>query len=324
MPQTPPLRTTLATALATCLLCAAFALVACAPGAEEPPDDRPLVVTTTNYVADLARRVGGDAVRVEALMGPGVDPHLYKASESDVRRLDSADLILYSGLSLEGKMGDILDKMERGRPVVAVAGAVPEAELLAPPAFTYAYDPHVWFDVSLWRLTLPGVADALAGLMPEQAPTFRDAAAAYDAELAELDAWVRQEISSIPEEQRVLVTAHDAFGYFGRAYGFEVVGLQGISTASEAGLQDVERVVELIAQRRIPAIFVESSVPRRAIEAVQAAVSDRGHEVAIGGTLYSDSMGAAGTPEGEYPGVVRSNVTTIVEALAPGRELETP
>jgi manganese/zinc/iron transport system substrate-binding protein len=168
------------------------------------------------------------------------------------------------------------------------------------------------------------VADALAGLMPEQAPTFRDAAAAYDAELAELDAWVRQEISSIPEEQRVLVTAHDAFGYFGRAYGFEVVGLQGISTASEAGLQDVERVVELIAQRRIPAIFVESSVPRRAIEAVQAAVSDRGHEVAIGGTLYSDSMGAAGTPEGEYPGVVRSNVTTIVEALAPGRELETP
>lgn len=289
-------------------------------GSPEPTESGgpPSVVTTTNLVADSVRRIAGDRVRLESLMGPGVDPHLYKASESDVRKLAEADLIVYNGLHLEGKMGDILVKMARNRPVVAVTEAVPDEALREPPEFAGLYDPHVWFDVTLWSRTVDPVAEALATLAPDDAEAFREAGAMYRAELRELDAWVRQRIEEIPPEQRVLVTAHDAFGYFGRAYGVEVVGIQGISTLAEAGLQDVERVVDLVVERQIPAIFVESSVPRRAIEAVQAAVRERGHEVVIGGQLYSDSLGAAGGPEGTYVGAVRYNVNTIVDALTGG------
>jgi manganese/zinc/iron transport system substrate-binding protein len=276
----------------------------------------PTVVTTTNLVGDLARRVGGDRVRVDALMGPGVDPHLYKASESDVRRLAEADLILYTGLHLEGKMGDILVKMARNRPVVAVTDEMPEDALREPPEFAGLYDPHVWFDVGLWIRTIDPVVAALSELSPEDAEAFRANGDAYREELEVLDAWIRTEIERIPAELRVLVTAHDAFGYFGRAYGVDVVGIQGISTLAEAGLRDVERVVDLVVDRRIPAIFIESSVPRRTVEAVLAAARDRGHEVSIGGELYSDSLGAAGAPEGTYAGAVRYNVSTIVEALA--------
>lgn len=274
------------------------------------------MVTTTNLVADTARRVGGDLVIVDSLMGPGVDPHLYKASESDVRRLSQADLILYSGLHLEGKMTDILVKMARGRPVVALSDAIPEEARREPPEFAGLYDPHVWFDVRLWRLAVEPVVEALSALVPEHGEAFRTNGDAYAAELDALDAWIRERIASVPPERRVLVTAHDAFGYFGAAYGMDVVGIQGISTQSEAGLRDVERVVDLVAERRVPAIFVESSVPRRTSESVQAAVRDRGHEVVIGGQLYSDSLGAADTPEGTYVGAVRHNVNTIVNALA--------
>ncbi len=297
-----------------CLLLAS----ACAPGPDGGADDGglPTVVTTTNLIGDLARRVGGDRVRVEPLMGPGVDPHLYKASESDVRRLAEADLILYNGLHLEGKMGDILGKMGRTRPVLAVTETMPEAELHDPPEYEGLYDPHVWFDVGLWARTVDPVVDALSELSPADAETFRANGDAYRAELEALDAWVRSEIERIPPELRVLVTAHDAFGYFGRAYGVEVVGIQGISTLAEAGLRDVERVVDLVVEREIPAIFVESSVPRRTVEAVLAAARDRGHEVTIGGELYSDSLGAADGPEGTYEGAVRYNVSTIVGALA--------
>ncbi|MGD2113555.1 MAG: zinc ABC transporter substrate-binding protein [Acidobacteriota bacterium] len=273
------------------------------------------MVATTNLVADTARRVAGDLVPVEGLMGPGVDPHLYKASESDVRRLAGADLILYNGLHLEGKMGEILDKMGRTRPVIAVADALPREALREPPEYAGLYDPHVWFDAALWRRTVEPVARAMTDLVPEHAAQIRANADAYIAELDALDAWVRRRIGQLPPERRVLVTAHDAFGYFGAAYGVEVLAIQGISTLSEAGLQDVERVVDLVVERRVPAIFVESSVPRRTIEAVQAAVREGGHDVAIGGQLYSDSVGAAGTPEGTYVGAMRHNVNTIVEAL---------
>lgn len=273
------------------------------------------VVTTTGMIADAAARVAGRGARVEALMGPGVDPHLYKASESDVRKLAEADLILYNGLHLEGKMGDILVKLARTRPVVAVSEEVPPDELREPPELAGQTDPHIWFDVQLWARTLAPIAGALAELDPGRAGEYRAAAEAYHRELVELDAWVAGRIAEIPEDQRVLVTAHDAFGYFGRRYGVEVVGLQGLSTLAEAGLKDVDRVVDLVVGRGIKAIFVESSVPRRSIEAVQAACRARGHEVAIGGQLFSDAMGAAGTPEGTYPGMVRANVNTIVEAL---------
>jgi len=299
------------------LAAAALGLAACGPaGGGAGETDRPLtIVATTNLVADVARSVAGEHAEVQALMGPGVDPHLYKASEGDVRRLAEADLILYNGLHLEGKMADILVKMARGRPVVALGEGIPEESLREPPEFAGQYDPHVWFDVSLWRQTLPVVAEELAALDPDHAADYRANADRYAAELAALDAWVEERIASLPPERRVLITAHDAFGYFGRRYGMQVVGIQGISTLAEAGLQDIERVVDLVVDSEVPAIFVESSVPRRTVEAVQGAVRSRGRELAIGGELFSDSLGAAGSPEGTYPGMVRHNVGTIVEAL---------
>jgi manganese/zinc/iron transport system substrate-binding protein len=297
------------------LLVLAAVLAGCAPSDQPARSGRLRVVATTGIVADAARRVAGERATIEALMGPGVDPHLYKASESDVRRLAEADLILYNGLHLEGKMGDILTKMARNRPVAAVSEDIPPDRLREPPEFAGQFDPHVWFDVSMWKETLGPIARELSALDPEHAADFAANAAAYKRELEELDAWVEQQIATLPADRRVLVTAHDAFGYFGRRYGLEVIGIQGISTLSEAGLADVDRVARLVVDKKVKSIFVESSVPRRSIEAVQAAARSRGHEVAIGGQLYSDSMGAAGTPEGTYPGMVRANVETIVKAL---------
>jgi manganese/zinc/iron transport system substrate-binding protein len=300
------------------ILPAALALGACGGGedASASGDGQPLrIVATTSIVADTASRIAGEHAKIEALMGPGVDPHLYKASESDVRRLSEADLILYNGLHLEGKMGDILTKMARRRPVVAVSEDIAPSLLREPPEFAGQYDPHVWFDVSMWKETLGPIARELGKLDPAHAKEYEANAAAYARELDELDAWVKQQIGTIPPAQRTLVTAHDAFGYFGRRYGMEVVGIQGISTLSEAGLNDMDRVVQVIVGKGVKAIFVESSVPRRSIEAVQAGVEAQGKQVAIGGQLYSDSLGAAGAPEGTYAGMVRTNTNTIVNAL---------
>ncbi len=266
-------------------------------------------------IADAARRVGGDRVEVRALMGPGVDPHLYKASERDVTRMADADLILYNGLHLEGAMAEVLERLEEKGLTAAVTAGIPRDRLLAPPEFKGQYDPHVWFDVGMWRQVVLTVGERLAALDTAHAATYRGNAAAYARELEALDAEVRAEALRVPADRRVLVTAHDAFNYFGRAYGFGVRGLQGISTASEAGLGDVQSLAEYIAGRRIPAMFVESSVPPRTIEAVQAAVRSRGFAVAIGGQLYSDAMGSPGTPEGTYPGMIRHNIRTIVRAL---------
>jgi len=286
-----------------------------AEGEAEGRQGKLRVLTTTGIVGDLARQVAGEHASVESLMSTGVDPHLYKASESDVRRLAGADLILYNGLHLEGKMSDVLVKMARSRPVAAVSDSLPREELREPPEFLGQYDPHVWFDIRMWSDCLDPVVRELSALDPEHAADFQANAEAYRQQLLDLDRWVEERVQEIPEDQRVLVTAHDAFGYFGRRYGVEVVGLQGISTLSEAGLRDVERVVSLVVDRGVPAIFVESSVPRRSIEAVQAAVRDRGHDVEVGGTLYSDSMGPEGSPEGTYVGMVRTNVETLVGAL---------
>jgi manganese/zinc/iron transport system substrate-binding protein len=307
------------TALASVLAC--LALLACKEGSTPPStgggsnEDTLRVVATTGMIADAARHVGGERAQVVALMGPGVDPHLYKASESDVARLQEAQLVLYNGLHLEGKMGDVLVKLARSRAVVAVSETVPAEELREPPEMQGQYDPHLWFDVRLWARTLDAVADAFAEVDPEHAEEYRRNAESYRQELLALDAWAESRIAELPPERRLLVTAHDAFGYFGRRYGVEVVGLQGISTLAEAGLRDVQRVVDLVVERRVKAIFVESSVPRRAIEAVQAAAAERGHQVTIGGQLFSDAMGAAGTPEGTYVGMVRHNVNTMVDSL---------
>lgn len=294
-------------------------LTSCArPAAQAPADvsDRQIrVVATTGMVKDLVEQVGGDRVRVIGLMGPGVDPHLYKASERDVTRLAEADIVFYTGLHLEGKMVEVFERMEGRVKTVAVTDSIDRSLLLAPPEFAGAYDPHIWFDVRLWMKAVEPVRDALAEMDPEHAALYEANAQRYLEELADLDAYVRAQAERVPPSQRVLITAHDAFNYFGRAYGFEVRGLQGISTATEAGTADVQALARFIAERQIPAIFVESSVPPRTIEAVQAAVRARGFDVAIGGELFSDSLGNPGTLEGTYVGMVRHNIDTIVGAL---------
>lgn len=288
----------------------------CGGGAAKTARSGPIKVTTTiGMIGDITRVVGGDHVTVVSLMGPGVDPHLYKASEGDMRRLEDAELVLYNGLHLEGKMSDLLVRMSRTRPVIAVTEGIPESLLREPPEMQGQYDPHVWFDVSLWRRAVERVRDALIEVDPGGREGYDARAAAYLDSLDALHTWVRAEVATIPRERRVLVTAHDAFGYFGRAYDTEVVGLQGISTVAEFGLADVRRLVDLIASRSVKAVFVESSVPRRSVDAVVEGCRSRGHAVTVGGTLYSDAMGAEGTPEGTYVGMVRANVRTIVEAL---------
>jgi manganese/zinc/iron transport system substrate-binding protein len=307
------------TPLRSLLLPLVAALVAgCGPDAStsRPIAERPVrVVATTSMVADLAREVGGDRVEVVGLMGPGVDPHLYNASEGDVGRMAAADLILYNGLHLEGKMVDVLDRME-GRAAAVTAG-IDRSRLVAPPEYEGNYDPHVWMDVSMWKEAAGTIADRLAALDSAHAEGYRQRAAAYRAELDSLDGWVRAEVDRVPPAQRVLVTAHDAFGYFGRAYGFDVRGLQGISTAAEAGTADVQRLARFVAEREIPALFIESSVSPRSIEAVRAAVRAQGHEVEIGGNLFSDALGGTGSGAETYEGMIRHNVGTIVGALAP-------
>jgi len=290
------------------------ALGACADGGGVTRAGAVRVVATTGMVADLARRVGGERVEVDALMGPGVDPHLYSASPDDLARLRAADLVLYSGHGLEGKMGDVLAKLARRKPVVAVTEEVAEGRLLALPGLEGHFDPHLWFDVSLWADTPVVVAEALARADPPHAEEYRARAADYRTELRALHEETRAAIATIPAERRVLITSHDAFRYFGRAYAMEVRGLQGISTVQDAGVRDVQDLVALIAQRRIKAVFVETSVPHAALEAVQRWVREKGHVVAIGGELFSDAMGDA-PPTDTYPGMVRWNVRTIVEAL---------
>lgn len=276
------------------------------------------VVATTSVVADLARNVGGDRARVIALMGPGVDPHLFKASEGDVARMGGADLILYGGLHLEGRLSEVLERLaERGIPCVAVtSGFSPDRLIRSGPGETP--DPHVWHDVSLWMEAARSVRDAVSRVDPAGADGYAARCDAYLAELQRLDAEVRERLRAVPRERRVLVTAHDAFAYFGRAYDVEVRGIQGISTVAEAGVRDIQEVADLIARRRIPAIFVESSVSPRVVEALQAAVRARGFEVAIGDALLSDALGDPGSPEGTYVGMIRHNVAAIVWGLRPG------
>jgi manganese/zinc/iron transport system substrate-binding protein len=290
--------------------------VACGGDAAAENDGRLYVVTTIGQIADAATIVGGDHVRVDSLMGPGTDPHLYTASARDVDKLRDADVVFYNGLFLEAQLEDILEQMSERQTVVPVSAGIDEGDLLPSSNYADEYDPHIWFDVTLWAQGVEQIRDTLMEKDPAHAADYEANAAAYLAELAELHDYVQSQAARVPEGQRALVTAHDAFNYFGRAYGFEVLGLQGISTAAEAGTADVQNLADFITTRRIPAIFVESSVPVRNVEAVQAAVRARGFDVRIGGRLFSDAMGDAGTPEGTYVGMVRHNIDTIVTALS--------
>lgn len=299
----------------------ALLLQGCAAGSAQASDldftrRQIRVVATTGMIADIVQNVGGDRVAVTALMGPGVDPHLYKASEGDLHLLEKADVIFYNGLHLEAGMERIFAHMAKWKRIVAVTTEIDRALLIPTGDSSGNYDPHIWFDVQLWMLAVEPVRDTLAAMDPAAAGVYRQNARIYLDELAALDAYVRAQAERIPAEKRVLVTAHDAFGYFGRAYGFEVRGLQGISTAAEAGTADVQALAQMIAERQIPAIFIESSIPQRNVEAVQAAVRARGFQVEIGGQLYSDAMGSPGTPAGTYTGMVRHNIDAIYMALS--------
>ncbi|MCJ8498177.1 zinc ABC transporter substrate-binding protein [Chryseobacterium salipaludis] len=274
------------------------------------------IVTTTSMITDLVKNVGGDKVSVTGLMGAGVDPHLYKASEGDVSKLSQADMILYNGLQLEGKLVEVFENMQRQKiNTIAISDALDKKDLIGSTLFASNYDPHIWFAVENWEKATQFVADELSKALPEHREEFQANAKRYLGALKALKAELREEINTLPEEQRRLVTAHDAFNYFGRSFGFDVVGLQGISTATEAGVQDVQKTASYIIEHKVKAIFIESSVPKRTVEALQAAVNSKSHQVAIGGTLFSDALGNPGTPEGTYIGMFRYNVKTMVKSL---------
>lgn len=288
---------------------------ACQGSPETTESGKLRIVATTGMIADAVANIGGDSIEVKALMGPGVDPHLYKATQGDLKKLNQADLIFYNGLLLEGKMGEVLEKLGRIKSVETVSSDIDPALLLSSPLYQDAYDPHIWFDVSLWKQAVDKISKALQQHDPENAELYRKNTEHYQKQLNALHQEVLQEIAQIPDEQRVLITAHDAFEYFGRAYNIEVRGLQGLSTLTEFGLKDITDLVQFIIERNIKAVFVETSISERSINAVAQGCQKKGHEVRIGGSLYSDAMGAADTPEGTYIGMVKANVRTITQAL---------
>jgi manganese/zinc/iron transport system substrate-binding protein len=273
------------------------------------------VVATTGMIADTARAIGGDHVDVRALMGPGVDPHAYRQTRSDIVAMTRADLVLWHGLYLEAQMEDFFEDLGRRRMVVPVAEAMPRNLLLAHEDYDNRFDPHVWMDPDLWRHVAAEIRDALAEVDPENAAFYLASAESFLTELDTVSAYARETLASVPDDSRVLLTAHDAFNYFGQAYGFEVLGIQGISTESEAGLVRIAELVDLLVARDIRAVFVESSVSDRNIRALIEGAAARGHEVRIGGELFSDAMGEPGSYEGTYIGMIDHNVTIITRSL---------
>lgn len=270
-------------------------------------------VCTTGMVADMVRRIGGERVAVDQIMGEGIDPHLFKATPEVIHRLSDADVVFYSGLHLEGRMTEVFERMADRKPTVELAAVLAHGKLID--VGGGAHDPHIWFDVGLWSGTAEAVRKFLVEFDPPHAAEYESRAAAYVKELISLDGECRARLASVPKELRVLITAHDAFHYFGRAYDVEVQAVQGVSTESEAGVQEINRLVEFISTRKIKAVFVEASVSEKNIQALVEGCKARGHDIRIGGELFSDSMGAAGTKEGTYEGMVRHNVETIVRAL---------
>ena len=273
------------------------------------------VVATTGMIADAARQVGGDLVEVKGLMGPGVDPHAYRQTRTDIVALTRADLVLYHGLYLEAQMEELLLKLATRRKVVAVGEAVPVEQRIGHADYADKFDPHVWMVPDLWAHVVRGVESALAETAPEHAETFAANAEAHLADIDRLSTYASETLATVPEPARVLLTAHDAFGYFGRSFGYEVIGIQGISTESEAGLDRIKTLVDMLVERDIGAVFVESSVSDRNMRALVEGAAAQGHEVAIGGELFSDAMGEPGTYEGTYVGMIDHNVSTIAAAL---------
>jgi len=299
-----------------------FAAAAGPAGAQSPPDGRLTIVATTGMIADAVRQVAGDRAEVKALMGPGVDPHTYRQTRSDIVAMTQADAVMWHGLYLEAQLESFFADLSRHKKVFALAESLPKAELLAHEDYEGRYDPHVWMAPRLWKGVVLAARDALISLDPAGEETYRRNAAAHLEEIDRLADYGDSVMASVPVASRVLVTAHDAFRYFGRAYGFEVLGIQGISTESEAGLKHIEDLVGILVERKIGAIFVETSVPDRNVKALIEGAAARGHKVVIGGELFSDAMGRPGTYEGTYIGMIDHNLTTIARALggdAPSR-----
>ena len=282
----------------------------------EPHSDRIQIVTTISQIGEPIEVIGGDRVDVESLMGPGVDPHLYKATQGDINTLQDADIILYNGLHLEGNMGEVFANMSANKTIVSLGESLDKEKFLMDEEG--AIDPHIWFDVDLWKEALDVAVEELKQFSPEDADYFEENKQTYFSKLDELKKEAVEKISSIPEEQRVLVTAHDAFGYFGRMNDIEVIGLQGLSTEDEVGLSDIGSTVQLLIEKKVPAVFIESSINQSSIRAVIDGASKEGLEVTLGGELFSDAMGAKGTEEGTYLGMYHHNVNTIYQALTGG------
>ena len=291
-------------------------LFLCSCNKNSKKNEKLTVVATTSQVTDIVKVIAGDLVNLEGLMGAGVDPHLYKASEGDVTKIYNADIIFYNGLHLEGKLEDILKKMNhQNKNTVAVSDAISKSNLISSKDFASNYDPHFWFNIDLWKKAVYIVATKLGVLDAKNANKYFVNAEKYVQKLNDLQLSITSKLKALPEEKRILVTAHDAFAYFGKEYHFQVVSLQGLSTVTEAGVKDVQRIANFIIENKIKAIFIESSVPVRTVKALQAAVKSKGHEVSIGGTLFSDALGASGTIEGTYIGMYEYNMNTIIKAL---------
>lgn len=274
------------------------------------------IVTTTSIITDLVSNIGKDKIHIQGLMRAGVDPHLYKASEGDVTKLFNADVVIYNGLHLEGKLEDVFKKLyHQNKKTIVVSDALDKNELISSKQFASNYDPHIWFSIKNWKKMIVYVADKLSKIDTENALSYQKNAKEYLEKIQELETELIQKISELPIEKRILVTAHDAFNYFGKEFDFQVVGLQGLSTATEAGVKDVQNLASFIIENEVKSVFVESSVPKRTIEALKAAVISKKHELSIGGTLFSDALGSEGTEESTYIGMYRYNVNTIVNSL---------
>ncbi len=297
------------------LLLFSLVLLQCAPPAQK--NKQTTIVCTTGMLADAVRQMAPADVSVIALMGLGVDPHLYKATQGDLERLQKADVIVYNGLHLEGKMGEVLEKLSAIKPVFAMADGLEESDLIHPPGDTNSHDPHIWFDLSLWAKASKALRNELRSQFPTWVDELDKNFLDFEQDLLAVHNWAKNEIRTIPKSKRVLVTAHDAFAYFGNAYEIEVRGLQGISTASEFGLRDVSDLVNYIVTQEVPAVFVESSVPKKSIEAVISGCRSKGHDVMLGGQLYSDALGEKGSAEATLIGAFKANVLSISRGLNP-------
>lgn len=291
-------------------------VVGCAAKEDKPGEvagGKIKVVTTIGQIAEPISVIGGDKVNVESLMGPGVDPHLYNATQGDIKKLEGGDIIFYSGLHLEGNMTEIFEEIGKSRPVLAIGDAIPKDQLLTDDAG--AIDPHIWFDIELWKQALSSAVDELQEFSPENADFFEENKVKYFKELDVLSAESKEKLSQIEKDKRVLVTAHDAFGYFGRMHDMNVVGLQGLSTEDEIGITDIDETIQTLLEYSIPAVFVESSINPNSIKAVIEGAASKDLQIKLGGELFSDAMGKEGTAEGTYIGMYRHNVNTIYKAL---------